>query len=92
MRSRSINPRWVGGILVVVMIGLGTGWGLRLGSSAGEVGSGSVSVASIGAAGGGAGDPNIVVILADDQDSGSLWAMPKLQRLLVRAGTSYENA
>jgi N-acetylglucosamine-6-sulfatase len=36
--------------------------------------------------------PNIVFILTDDQDSGSISAMPRLQSLLVERGITFENA
>jgi N-acetylglucosamine-6-sulfatase len=36
--------------------------------------------------------PNVLFILTDDQDTGSLARMDSVQRLLVRQGTSFENA
>lgn len=35
--------------------------------------------------------PNIVYLLADDLDVGSVWAMPNLRRLLIDQGTSFSN-
>ncbi|MGH3752017.1 MAG: sulfatase family protein [Pseudonocardiaceae bacterium] len=35
--------------------------------------------------------PNIVYLLADDLDVGSVWAMPNLRRLLIDQGTSFNN-
>jgi len=36
--------------------------------------------------------PNVLFILTDDQDTESLSRMDSVQRLLVREGTSFENA
>lgn len=36
--------------------------------------------------------PNFVIVLTDDQDRASVDGMPKVQRLLARRGTTYENA
>ncbi|HEY8465777.1 MAG TPA: sulfatase [Solirubrobacterales bacterium] len=38
------------------------------------------------------GAPNFVIVLTDDQDWSSAAGMPKVQRLLARRGTTYENA
>ena len=39
-----------------------------------------------------AGQPNILFIMTDDQDVGTLQYMPRLQELLVGQGTTFENA
>jgi N-acetylglucosamine-6-sulfatase len=33
--------------------------------------------------------PNLIVVMTDDQDARSIWAMPKTRRLLGRAGTTF---
>ncbi|HEY7400817.1 MAG TPA: sulfatase-like hydrolase/transferase, partial [Actinomycetota bacterium] len=37
------------------------------------------------------GRPNVVVILTNDQRWDSLWALPNVQRTLVKKGTTFEN-
>lgn len=39
-----------------------------------------------------AGGPNVLLILTDDQPWDTLWAMPHVQRLLVRQGITFSNA
>jgi len=36
--------------------------------------------------------PNVVVVMTDDQDARSLWAMPKTRRLLADRGTTFTRA
>jgi N-acetylglucosamine-6-sulfatase len=36
--------------------------------------------------------PNVIVVMTDDQDARSMWAMPKTRRLLGRQGTAFTNS
>lgn len=36
--------------------------------------------------------PNILVVMTDDQDARSMWAMPRVRRLLMQRGTRFPNS